>query len=194
MHWSYKLNTLRACKDAVEYAKGFETFAEAWNKCERGDWMLWIAAKVTYDRKQLVRAACECARLALPYVKKGELRPLRAIEIAEAWTKGEATLEDVHSAASAADDASAVDDAAYAAAYAAFSAAHAAFSTFYPAYASYAADDAYAAASYDATKEKVSKQCADIARKYYQPLINTGLQEPKLDINAQWNEIIAKGK
>jgi|WetSurMetagenome_2_1015567.scaffolds.fasta_scaffold415385_2 hypothetical protein len=24
--------------------------------------------------------------------------------------------------------------------------------------------------------------------------INSGLQEPKLDINAQWNEIIAKGK
>ena len=57
------------------------------------------------SRKKVVLAACQCARLALKYVKSGEERPLKAIEITEAWTRGEGniTLSDVREAADAAD-------------------------------------------------------------------------------------------
>ena len=98
---------LGACSEAVEWSKG-KTLAEAWKTCERADWMLWLAAK-RVPRKQLVLAACACARTALQYVPKGETRPLVAIETAEKWTRGEATLAEVRAAAYAADAAAAAD-------------------------------------------------------------------------------------
>ena len=104
-----------ACEDAVLWAKDYATLPEAWAACPRGDWMLWLAAKAKLcSRQELVLAACECARLSLVHVRKGELRPLKAIETAEAWARGEVPLEDVRSAAAYAADAAA--DAAAAAA------------------------------------------------------------------------------
>jgi alkylation response protein AidB-like acyl-CoA dehydrogenase len=55
-------------------------------------------------------------------VPKGEDRPRIAIETAEAWTRGEATIEQVYAAAYAADAA----DVAFRAARAAYAAAYAA--------------------------------------------------------------------
>jgi hypothetical protein len=121
-----------ACSEAIEWAEPYTTLAEAWEACQRGDWMLWLAAKAKLcTRQQLVLAACECARLALRHVPAGEGRPLAAIETAEAWARGEAKLEQVRSAAAAA-------------AYAA-----------YAAYAAAAADaaDAAAAAAADAAAD-----------------------------------------
>ena len=141
-----KLKELNACSDALEGCKQFDTLEEARQKCERGDWMLWLAGKLSGppdsdSRKKVVLVACQCARLALKYVQSGEVRPLTAIETAEAWARGEGniTLAEVR-------------DAAYAAAYAAYNAA---------AYAAYAA---YAAAH---TRKKTLKKCADIVREYY---------------------------
>jgi hypothetical protein len=121
------LISLGACSEAVKWA-GRKTPKRAWETCKRGDWLLWFAAKVGVDRKLVVLAACGCARTALNRVPKGEERPRIAIETAEAWTRGEATLEQVtHSAAYAASASAA--DAAYAyAAYAAYAAAYAAAS------------------------------------------------------------------
>ena len=119
------LTKLGACTEAVKWA-GRKTPKKAWETCKRGDWLLWIASKLDIDRKKLVLAACACARTALKYVPVGEDRPRIAIETAEAWTRGEATIEQVRTAAYAA---SAAADAAYAAAraaYAASAAAHAA--------------------------------------------------------------------
>ena len=70
-----------ACETAIEWGKQYGTTEEAWQVCERGDWMLWLVGKLsgkpeTDSRKKLVLVACECTRLALPFVKKGELRPL----------------------------------------------------------------------------------------------------------------------
>ena len=83
-----RLNDLGACADAVEWAattKG--TPAQLWARCRRADWMLWIAARASVDRRLVVLAACDCARTALPHVPPGEDRPLRAIETAERWAK-----------------------------------------------------------------------------------------------------------
>jgi hypothetical protein len=69
--------------------------------------MLWIAARSAAppgddSRKSIVMAACACARTALEFVPAGELCPLRAIETAEAWCAGRASLNEVRGAAYAA--------------------------------------------------------------------------------------------
>jgi len=182
-----KLKELDSCSSAMVWVKDQTNPQQAWNTCERGDWMLWLLDKLSggsrsKSRKLLVLTACECARLSLKYVPKGEGRPLKAIETAEAWTKGKATLEQVRNAA----DAAAAADAAYAAyaayadaAYAAYAAAAAAYAAAYTADAAYAAYAAADAADADAdaadaayARKNTLKQCADIVRKHYpiQPL------------------------
>ncbi len=101
---------------------------------KRGDWMLWLAGRLvgppeSESRKKLVLATCQCARLALPYVAPSENRPLRAIETAEKWARGQENiiLSQVENAAYAAFDAfAAAAAAAFAAACAAIGAAFAA--------------------------------------------------------------------
>ena len=130
------LTTLRACPEAIEWAGTYSSLQDAWDACERADWLLWYAARRGADRKAIVLAACACARTALPHIPPGEDRPRIAIETTEAWARGDATLADVRAAANAAAYAAAYADAAAYAAYAANAAAYAA------AYA-----DAYAAAA-----------------------------------------------
>src|SRR6478609_3414827 len=128
---------------------------ERWDACQRGDWMLWLAAKANVDRKRVVMAACACARLALVHVPAGEMRPLAAIETAEAWCRGEATIEQVKAARDAAWRASA--------AYAAYAASADAYAD--AAYAAAYADAAYADAAYAACSSTLAR-CADEVRKH----------------------------
>jgi hypothetical protein len=68
----------------------FDTCAEpltGWRLCQRGDYLVWFAAMLQVERKQLVLAACECARLGLPY--STDSRPLQAVEKAEKWAKSD---------------------------------------------------------------------------------------------------------
>ena len=126
-----------ACDDAVDWAADFgDDYHGAWDQCERGDWMLWLAATLGVRRQLVAHAACQCARLALQHVKSGEERPLKAIETTEAWCRGEATIDSVKSAKAAA----------YAAAYAAAAAAD-------------AADDAAYA------RKTTLKRCAELVRE-----------------------------
>jgi hypothetical protein len=161
-HWTKKLVDGCACSEAIEWAKQYRSPIDAWNACDRGDWMLWVAGKLSgkplsKKRKLLTLAKCECARLALNFVPKDEKRPLRAIQTAEAWAKGNdrgTTIEDVMFAASAA-------------AYAAYANAYANASSAAASAAAYA--NAYAAANASAAAEKIRvlKICADIMRKHY---------------------------
>ena len=144
MRHTTKLEKLKACQEAVEWSRQFKSGQAAWDACERGDWLLWYAAKMdgppgAESRKKLVLAACKCARLSLKYAKKDENRPYRAIEAAEAWCRNEnnITLEDVKDAAAAAYDAYAAADA-----------------------------YAYAAATADAYNNTLAC-CADIVRSFY---------------------------
>jgi len=167
VHWSAALARLGACEDAVLWAMQQPDPEAAWRSCERGDWMLWLTAKLAGppgddSRRPLVLAACECARLVLHLLPVGEDRPRRAIEMAEHWAKGDMTLDDARVAA-AADAANAAANAnAYAAnAYAAANAA------------AYAADAA-------AARRKTERQCADIVRRWYPtPPPLTATQEEK---------------
>jgi hypothetical protein len=93
-----------ACSDATDWVTAHQdrSFAKLWASCDRGDWLLWLAAKAGAERKAIVLAACDCAELALRFIPKGEDRPRLAIEAARAWTRGEATIAVVRSAESSA--------------------------------------------------------------------------------------------
>ncbi len=52
----------------------------------------------TGDRPRLVRAACACARAAVPMLLPDNRAPVKAIETAEAWARGEATVNAVEAA------------------------------------------------------------------------------------------------
>ena len=187
-NWIEPIKRMGACEEALEWAEDYETLADALANCERGDWMLWLLGRLSGDpetdsRKKLVLTACQCARLALPYVKEGEDRPLKAIETAEAWARGVSgvSLVDVRAAANAAYVAAnaayvayvAANAAAYAAANAAAyaaanAAAYAANAAAYAANA--AANAAYAAANaaaYAAANAATLGKCADIVREHY---------------------------
>ncbi len=159
-HWTQKLKKLGACKDAVIWAFEQENLEKAWQNCERGDWMLWLAGKTAGPsgdtrRKKLVLAAVECAELSISYVRAGENRPAKALRIARDWAiGGKSTLEDVKSAAAAA----------YASAAAADANASAAAAAYVAYVASAAADDADDAAY---ARKKTLKKSSDIVRKYY---------------------------
>jgi hypothetical protein len=72
--------------------------ADLWKSCQRGDWMLSIADLAGVDRAKVVRTACLCAREAFRFLDPSETRPRYAIEVAEAWARGEASLAEVMSA------------------------------------------------------------------------------------------------
>ncbi len=142
------LQQLGACREGIEWAATQPDIASVWANCRRADWMLWLAAKCHVDRRILVTVACEIARDVLPIFEAKhptENRPRVAIETAEAWVRGEATVAQVSAAAAAA----------YAAADAAADA--------YAAYAAYAA--AYAATAYAARTQALARY-ADIVRHH----------------------------
>ena len=135
MKLKIKLRELNACRDAENWV-GDRELSDVWAACERGDWMLWYAARAGCDRRKVVLAACACARLALQYVPPGEERPRLAIEAAEGWCRGAVEIEAVRTAADAAT-------AAYAASYAA----------------------SYAAAAAAAARYRTLSECASLVRK-----------------------------
>ena len=142
-----KLERLHPCREALKWAQEQKNQKQAWNDCERGDWMLWLCGKLSgepesHKRKKLVLTSCECARLALKHVPKGELRPIKTIETAEKWANGKATIEQVRKATAAA----------------------------YAATANAAATAAYAgagAAAATGARSGTLKICADIVRRHY---------------------------
>lgn len=175
-----RLRALDACSDARVWAAALPpdaTEEAAWLACERADWLLWIAASLGVDRSLVVLAACACARTALPMWERQypeDRRPHTAIETAEAWARGEASLKQVRKAADAAVDAAddaadaAADAAAYAASAAAYAAALAAAAAAYAAYA--AVDAADAAAAVDAADAAATRDnprtMSDIVRQH----------------------------
>lgn len=67
-----------------------------WTDCPRGDWLLGIAVRLGVDRHALVRASIGCARTAVDLFEGPEARAV--LDVADRWTRGEATDADVASA------------------------------------------------------------------------------------------------
>ena len=169
-----KLKELNACREAIQYVSGCKTADEAWENCERGDWMLWLAGSLSgkpwsKKRKILVLASCECARLAWD---KMPTKSKDCILLFENWAEGEdiskAELIKVSTAARAAAFAAHTARASAVATCVATCASADAFDAAAKAHAA-AACAARAARAAAATMKSLAK-CADIARKHY-PLI-----------------------
>jgi len=143
-----------------DWAQDYSSYARAWHHHQNGEQLLQIFADLDIGRSLVVRAACDCARTALRYVPKGEDRPRIAIETAEAWCEGRASIGQVSAAGSAAADDARGANAAHAGAAAA-AAAHAAHADV-AAYA--AANAAYYAAAAEAAEAAARKQHADLVR------------------------------
>jgi hypothetical protein len=102
MNWVDRLRQLHACSEAVEWARTQPDLETAWENCERGDWMLWIAGRDAgieqgNDRHiRLCYAVCLIWwELAYPYwYEYGEVnndhRPEVTIERLESFCKGAA--------------------------------------------------------------------------------------------------------
>ena len=157
------LDELGACQEAVDWAAKYRSRQKAWDECENAEWMLWYCARVFKTFTPEMRlAACGCARTALKYVPEGEDRPLKAIETAERFARGEATDGERAAAAAAAADVAA--DVAWVAADVAAAAAAAA-----AAVAAAVAAAAAAAAAADAAwvaSDAAAKEMADIVREH----------------------------
>jgi len=97
------LTRLGACAEGKKWIalpeNASKTPAQLWDACHRGDWLLWLAYHQSVDLMLMTLAACDCARLALPFVPAGDDRPRLCIETAEAYTRGEATMDDMRIAA-----------------------------------------------------------------------------------------------
>ena len=75
-HWSEHLRSvgpmrLRACEEAITWAWGFPTPAEAWGACARGDWLIWVALALAGPwgskfHRAVVLAAARCAATVPP--------------------------------------------------------------------------------------------------------------------------------
>ncbi len=110
MNYPAQLAALRACDPAVEWAAAQHaaglTYQQAWDACDRGDWMLWLLGRTTRsapwsdERKPLVAAAMECARRALPIyeARTGKTDVREASDVILAWTRGEATVGEAQEA------------------------------------------------------------------------------------------------
>ena len=152
-----KLTELAACEEAVEWC-GDRSPEEAYRDCERGDWLLWMAAKCGVERKLIVLAACDCAA-TVEHLAGAEAR--EAIRVTRLWCDGEATLQEVKDdahAARAAYYAATATHAAYAATYAYIAATDAA------AYTAYAASYAASYAAVASTRKEKLRELADIVR------------------------------
>ena len=89
-----ELIELKACEEAIKWV-GEKTPEEAWNTCERGDWMWWLIWKTeSATKEQSVRFADFCANNA----KERAASAAWAAERAAAWA---ALAERAASAASA---------------------------------------------------------------------------------------------
>jgi hypothetical protein len=128
------LKDLDACQPAIKWV-GDKTPQEAWEICERSDWMLWFLDEIEYDNEKTLRLmACSFVR-SIWHLLKDE-RSKQAVIIAEKYAHGKATDKELQAAWAAAGAAAwdaagdaawnAAGDAARAAAGAAWDAARAA--------------------------------------------------------------------
>ena len=170
--WSDALLDHSACSEAIDWAATQPNLPTAWAVCQRGDWMLWLAAQCCQPgddlHRSVVRAAAEIAGTVGHLVPADEPRPAAALAAALAWA--DYPSEDRRDAARAARDAAwaaagAAGAAAWAAARAAAGAAGAAGAAWAAEAAAGAAWDAAWAAAGAAGVISLSAS-ADIVRRH----------------------------
>jgi len=105
-----RLRNLGACTEAIQWASQYPDLETAWTACERGDWMLWYAAKTGASRRQVVGIAAKCARL-VQHLMTDE-RSIAALDACDRYARGEVSeveMRDAYAAAYSAAEAVACD-------------------------------------------------------------------------------------
>ena len=108
------LTKLNACEDALEWAEAHPDPSEAWNSCDRIDWMFWLLSQNGANLDAIVELACDNtihALAALPE-PQGETKHIceDLIAVVRRFMKGTATkteLSDTRSAAESSAESSA---------------------------------------------------------------------------------------
>jgi hypothetical protein len=90
---------LKACNEAQEWAQG-KTIKQVVAECHRGDWLLWLAEKVDMDFQTITLAKGLCANTVRHLMKDD--RSIKAVDVAIAFGRDEATLDELDSAYAAA--------------------------------------------------------------------------------------------
>ena len=168
-----RLRALDACEEGIAWIEQTPGEpADLWAACPRGDWLIWLLAKVAYDKRVIRHIACDCAEGVLPIYERhrpDDRRPRDAIAVARRYADGEATEEEMVAAGAAAELAAgdaaelAAGDAACAAARAATAAEDATEDAAWVAAAD-AAWDAAGAAAWDAAEDAAKDAAEDAAR------------------------------
>ena len=156
----------QACEDGFDFAKDL-TLEQFLNTCERGDWILWLFARMNPSSlRELTLAKAHCANTVRHLMK--DARSIKAVDVAIAFGEGRATREELDAAFASAANAAYVAYADYVASYAASNAAYAASNAASNAAyaASNAASNAANAASY-AAEELIAPAYANVANAAY---------------------------
>jgi len=160
---SDQIKHLNPCSEAIQWLDSLpegSTLQDAWNKCHRGDWMIWLWGKSikseswSDDRKPFLACTLDCAETVQHLFGK---QTKSAIVVLRQWINGEVNQqiaeEERQNLCAAAATCAAATYIAYAATYAAAAAA-----------TTYAAA---AAATYAAdVRIKNQQQTAEIVRKH----------------------------
>lgn len=154
-----KKSELSAYEIVLSWAEGRNATPfpqEAWDACERADWMLWAMAKANMcDMREIILTKAKVAN-QVRHLMRDE-RSVRAVDAALSFAEGEIGEEDLKAAYAAANDAdkAAAKAAVYPSPYAADAYAAAATAALAAAYAgaTHAAEAAYAAALHAADAE-----------------------------------------
>ena len=124
------LKNLSPCKDGLAFARLHKfNWADVWNNCERGDWLIWwLRQTARIDKPTSVRISIECAAHVLNKFEArnpGDPRPRAAIDFARKWLADPTLQAAAYADAAAAACRSAAAAYASSASYAADSAAYA---------------------------------------------------------------------
>ena len=149
------IEKFRPCEESQNFLRQFKTFDEAWNACDRGDWMLSAAYLLNVDLRVIALAKGLCANTVRHLMN--DPRSIAAVDAAIAFGRGEIGRKELDAAYDAAAAAYAANTAAAAAAADAADTADA--------YADAAADAADAADAYADARIKNRQQTADICRE-----------------------------
>lgn len=100
------------CGEGEAFAEQYATMSEAWDNCPRADWLLWICDKLEIqNHKQFRLFACWCVRhTPLADGRKvwdllTDPRSRTAVEVAERFANGKATITELSASWYAAADA-----------------------------------------------------------------------------------------
>lgn len=78
------LNELHACDEAKLWAENKPLSEKTWNKCNRPDWLLWLADTLLIDDKKTALATADCIKV---YSPKSDKEMLKAAIFIKKWIK-----------------------------------------------------------------------------------------------------------